>query len=56
MATLYGYFVLAIPFFAIFPFVKNKKKFTVIFFLFYGLFVFIEMLACFYYYIYILKK
>ena len=58
MFTLYGVILLAIPFFIIFSFVKNKKKFTVNFFIAYGIFVLIEMLIALYYYIYIyiLKK
>jgi len=56
MFTLYGIILLAIPFFIIFPFVKNKKKFTIKFFLVYGIFVLIEMLIALYYYINFIKK
>jgi hypothetical protein len=56
MFTLYGVILLAIPFFVIFPFVKNKKKFTVNFFIAYGIFVLIEMLIALCYYIYFIKK
>jgi hypothetical protein len=56
MFTLYGLLLLAIPFFIIFPFMKNKKKFTTNFFLVYGIFVLIEMLIALYYYIYVIKK
>lgn len=56
MFTLYGVILLAIPFFIIFPFVKNKKKFTIKFFVAYSIFVLIEMLIALYYYIYVIKK
>ena len=56
MFTLYGVILLAIPFFIIFPFVKNKKKFTIKFFIAYSIFVLIEMLIALYYYIYVIKK
>ena len=56
MFTPYGVFLLAIPFFILFPFMKNKKKFTVTFFLIYGFIVFIELMIGLYYYIYIMKR
>lgn len=56
MFTLYGVFLLAIPFFILFPFMKNKKKYTVIYFSIYAFIVFLEMLVAFYYYIYVMKR
>lgn len=56
MLTLYRYIILAIPFFIIFLFVKNKKKFTIIYFSLYALLVFAELAFLFYVYINELKK
>jgi hypothetical protein len=56
MFTLYGVMLLAIPFFIIFPFVKNKKKYTIKFFIVYSIFVLIEMLIALCYYIYYIKR
>jgi len=56
MFTLYRYILLAIPFFIIFMFVKNKKKFAIIYFSIYALFVFAELAFAFYIYITELKK
>lgn len=56
MFTLYGVILLAIPFFLLFPFMRDKKKFTTNFFIVYGVFVLIEMLIALYYYIFILKR
>lgn len=56
MFSLYRYVLIAIPFFIIFLFVKDKKKFTIIYFAIYALLVFAELAFGFYIYITELKK
>ena len=56
MLTLYRYILLAIPFFILFPFVKNKKKFSTIYFLIYAILMFFEMAYALYIFIYVMKR
>ncbi len=56
MLSIYRYIILAIPFVIIFLFVKNKKKFTIIYFSFYALLVFAELAFLFYVYLTEIKK
>jgi hypothetical protein len=56
MLSIYRYIILAIPFVIIFFFVKNKKKFTIIYFSFYALLVFAELAFLFYIYLTEIKK
>ena len=56
MLSIYRYIILAIPFVIIFFFVKNKKKFTIIYFSFYALLVFAELAFLFYVYLTEIKK
>ena len=49
-------FILAIPFFLIFLFVKNKRKFTIIYFSIYGFIVLAELMYSLYIYMVFIKK
>jgi hypothetical protein len=56
MFSLIRLILLAIPFFIIFLFVKNKRKFTIIYFSIYAFIVLMELLYSLYIYITVIKK
>jgi len=56
MFSLVRLILLAIPFFLIFLFVKNKRKFTIIYFSIYGFIVLAELMYSLYIYMVFIKK